>query len=196
MQNMMTEINKQLEKHNNVLLYNEDLHKYYKKHDSNMRAIYISTPKKGKTAFEAILKKVDKNAIIKNKTISKLIDQINEKTKNEGLIIYVNSFEQLSQRELVYYKELEENNNIQFVVNITRDKKFIDEEFLQHFVILNEEYYNNRTQSINITYPLLLLLSLLVFFFFLRLQLSLINYLVNTLWFTLLMYRTIYYITR
>ncbi|MBO7718814.1 MAG: hypothetical protein J6S29_01530 [Methanosphaera sp.] len=193
---MIKEINKQLAKHNNVLLYNEDLHKYYKIRDKSMKTIYISTPKKGKTAFEAMLKKVDNEATVKNKTISKLIEQINEKTKNERLIVYVNSFEQLTLRELTYYKELEENENIQFVANITRDKKFIDEEFLQKFAILNEEYYNNRSQSINITYPLLLVLSLLVFLFFLRLQLSLINYLVNTLWFTLLMYRTIYYITR
>lgn len=193
---MIKEINKQLAKHNNVLLYNEDLHKYYKIRDKSMKTIYISTPKKGKTAFEAMLKKVDNEATVKNKTISKLIEQINEKTKNERLIVYVNSFEQLTLRELAYYKELEENENIQFVANITRDKKFIDEEFLQKFAILNEEYYNNRSQSINITYPLLLVLSLLVFLFFLRLQLSLINYLVNTLWFTLLMYRTIYYITR
>jgi hypothetical protein len=193
---MITEINKQLEKGNNVLLYNEDLYKYYKKHDSKITATYISTPKKGKTAFESILKKMDKTSIVSNKTISKIIEQICEKTTDKKLIIYINSFEHLSQRELPYYKELEENKNIQMIVNIASDKKVIDEEFLKKFVILNDEYYNNRSQSVNITYPLLLLLSLFIFLFFLRLQLSIINYLVNTLWFTLLMYRTIYYITR
>lgn len=193
---MITEINKQLEKGNNVLLYNEDLYKYYKKHDSKITATYISTPKKGKTAFESILKKMDKTSIVSNKTISKIIEQICEKTTDKKLIIYINSFEHLSQRELPYYKELEENKNIQMIVNIASDKKVIDEEFLKKFVILTDEYYNNRSQSVNITYPLLLLLSLFIFLFFLRLQLSIINYLVNTLWFTLLMYRTIYYITR
>ncbi|RAP53123.1 MAG: hypothetical protein BZ137_07570 [Methanosphaera sp. rholeuAM130] len=193
---MIAEINKQLEKHNNVLLYNEDLHKYYKKRDNNITTIYISTPKKGKTAFESMLKKLDHEATVKGKTISKLIEEIQEKTADNELRIYVDSFEQLGKRELPYYKELEEDGNIHLVANICEDKEFIDGEFLKKFVILNEEYYNNRSQSINVTYPLLLVLSLLVFFLFLRLQLSITNYLVNTLWFTLLMYRTIYYITR
>ena len=141
---MITEINKQLEKGNNVLLYNEDLYKYYKKHDSKITATYISTPKKGKTAFESILKKMDKTSIVSNKTISKIIEQICEKTTDKKLIIYINSFEHLSQRELPYYKELEENKKIQMIVNIASDKKFIDEEFLKKFVILTDEYYNNR----------------------------------------------------
>ena len=193
---MIKKIKEQLLKDNNVLLYNEDLYKCYKKQDNFTTTIYISTPKKGKTAFESILKKVDNHAQIKNKTISKLVEQIQENTKVKKLIIYIDSFQQLTQRELPYYKELEEDDNINLVVNITEDKKFIDEDFLNKFVILTDEYYNNRSQSINITYVLLLLVALLIFFFFLRLQLSIINYLVNTLWFTLLMYRTIYYITR
>lgn len=73
---MIEQINKELEKHNNVLLYNKYLYRYYKKHENDLNAIYISTPKKEKTAFEAMLKRADRKAIVKNKTISKLIEQI------------------------------------------------------------------------------------------------------------------------
>ena len=45
---MIEQINKELEKHNNVLLYNKDLYRYYKKHENDTNAIYISTPKKEK----------------------------------------------------------------------------------------------------------------------------------------------------
>lgn len=196
MQDIATQIKEQINKNNNVLLYNEKLYDYYKKDDKSIKSVYISTPRKGKMAFELMLKKQDKDAQVKNQTISKLVEQIQENTKSEKLLIYLDSFQQLSQRELIYYKELERNININFIVNMTEDKKFIDEDFLDKFIILNDEYYNNRLQSINVTYPMLLLLSFLIFIFFLRLQLSVIKFLVNTLWFTLLMYRTIYYISR
>lgn len=196
MQDIATQIKEQINKNNNVLLYNEKLYDYYKKGDKSIKSVYISTPRKGKMAFELMLKKQDKDAQVKNQTISKLVEQIQENTKSEKLLIYLDSFQQLSQRELIYYKELERNININFIVNMTEDKKFIDEDFLDKFIILNDEYYNNRSQSINVTYPMLLLLSFLIFIFFLRLQLSVIKFLVNTLWFTLLMYRTIYYISR
>lgn len=196
MQDIATQIKEQINKNNNVLLYNEKLYDYYKKDDKSIKSVYISTPRKGKMAFELMLKKQDKDAQVKNQTISKLVEQIQENTKSEKLLIYLDSFQQLSQRELIYYKELERNININFIVNMTEDKKFIDEDFLDKFIILNDEYYNNRSQSINVTYPMLLLLSFLIFIFFLRLQLSVIKFLVNTLWFTLLMYRTIYYISR
>lgn len=39
---MIEQINKELEKHNNVLLYNKDLYRYYKKHENDTNAIYIS----------------------------------------------------------------------------------------------------------------------------------------------------------
>ena len=60
MDNLYEEIIKQLEDNNNVLIYKENLYEEYAKINQKYNAIYISTPKKGKTAFEQILKKVDK----------------------------------------------------------------------------------------------------------------------------------------
>jgi hypothetical protein len=55
----MNEINekiiKQLEKHNNVLFYKEELYEHFKEFSIKYNAVYISTPKKGKIAFEQIL---------------------------------------------------------------------------------------------------------------------------------------------
>ena len=87
--------------------------------------------------------------------------------------------------------------NIYLIVNIVEDKDFVDDEFLQNFIIIDtNEYTSNRAHSINVKYTLLLILSLFIFFLFLRVQLSITSFLVSTLWFTLLMYRSFYYITR
>jgi len=196
MKDSLNQIQQQLQKGNNILVYKQELYKLYEKRDKSFKAVYISTPKKGKTAIENIIKQVDSEYITKNKTISKLIEEILEKTKDEQIIIYINYFEQLSQRELVYYKELESSNNIKIVANIQEDRKFIDEEFLKKFVLLNDEYNDNRIQSINITYTILFIMAILVFLLFLRLQLSMIGYIVSALWFSFLMYRTFYYITK
>ncbi|MBE6488024.1 MAG: hypothetical protein E7Z86_04870 [Methanosphaera stadtmanae] len=196
MKDLLNQIQQQLQKGNNILVYKQELYKLYEKRDKSFKAVYISTPKKGKTAIENIIKQVDSEYITKNKTISKLIEEILEKTKDEQIIIYINYFEQLSQRELVYYKELESSNNIKIVANIQEDRKFIDEEFLKKFVLLNDEYNDNRIQSINITYTILFIMAILVFLLFLRLQLSMIGYIVSALWFSFLMYRTFYYITK
>lgn len=196
MKDLLKQIQQQLQKGNNILVYKQELYKLYEKRDKSHKAVYISTPKKGKTAIENIIKQVDSEYITKNKTISKLIEEILEKTKEEQLTIYINYFEQLSQRELVYYKELESSDNIKIVANIQEDRKFIDEEFLKKFILLNDEYNDNRIQSINITYTILFIMALLVFLLFLRLQLSMIGYIVSALWFSFLMYRTFYYITK
>ena len=188
---------RQLEKHNNVLLYKEELHEHFKELNKEYNAVYISTPKKGKTAFEQMLKKLDNNSNTKNKTISKLLQEIMEETKNKRLYIFVDNFEQLSKRELQNYRELEQQENILLIVNINEDREFIDEEFLNKFVIFDESSFkNNRSQSININYVILLLLSFLIFLLFLRIQLSLLRFIVSGLWFTLLMYRSFYYISR
>lgn len=192
----INQINEQIKKCNNVLIYKEELYTHYQKRDKRYKAIYISTPKKGKTAFEQILKKLDNDAQTKNKTISKLIEEIIEQTRKQQLHIYLDHFEQMSNRELQNYKELEQQENICLIANIGEDKEFIDEDFLNKFIILNDEYYNNRSQSININYVLLLLISLLVFLLFLKIQLSMIRFIVSALWFTLLMYRSFYYLTR
>lgn len=192
----INQINEQIKKGNNVLIYKEELYTHYQKRDKRYKAIYISTPKKGKTAFEQILKKLDNDAQTKNKTISKLIEEIIGQTRKQQLHIYLDHFEQMSNRELQNYKELEQQENICLIANIGEDKEFIDEDFLNKFIILNDEYYNNRSQSININYVLLLLISLLVFLLFLKIQLSMIRFIVSALWFTLLMYRSFYYLTR
>lgn len=192
----INQINEQIKKGNNVLMYKEELYTHYQKRDKRYKAIYISTPKKGKTAFEQILKKLDNDAQTKNKTISKLIEEIIEQTRKQQLHIYLDHFEQMSNRELQNYKELEQQENICLIANIGEDKEFIDEDFLNKFIILNDEYYNNRSQSININYVLLLMISLLVFLLFLKIQLSMIRFIVSALWFTLLMYRSFYYLTR
>lgn len=197
MNNIYKQIVEQITKGNNTLLYKEELYEHYKKLNVNYNMVYISTPKKGKTAFEQILKKLDKTTETKNKTISKLIEEITENTQHNKLYIFIDNFEQLSKRELLNYKELEQQENIQLIANINEDKEFIDEEFLNRFVILNEkEFKNNRSQSININYVILLLLSFLIFLLFIRLQLSMLRYIVSGLWFTLLMYRSIYYISK
>jgi len=191
------EIIKQLSNNNNILLYKENLHKIYTNIKTTHNTTYITTPKKGKTAFEQILKQTDKKTTTKNKTISQLIENIKENTKDKQLTICIDNFEQLTKREHDNYKELIQQENIQFIANINEDKEFIDNKLLDNFIILNkEEYLTNRSQSININYVLLLLLSFLIFLLFLRIQLSMIRYIISGLWFTLLMYRTIYYITK
>ncbi len=197
MNNTYDEITAQLQKGNNVLLYREELYEYYKNLNKEHKAVYISTPKKGKTAFEQIIKSIDKEHEIKNKTISKLMEEIIESSKYESLYLCIDNFEQLSKRELQNYKELERQENIKLIANINEDKQFIDDTFLDKFVILNEhEFRNNRSQSINLNYVLLLLLSFLIFLLFIRIQLSLLRYIVSGLWFTLLMYRSFYYISK
>lgn len=191
------EIIKQIENNNNILLYKQDLYKTYTNLKKQYQSIYISTPKKGKVAFQQILNKTSNKKDTKNKTISQIIEDIKQNTKHTKTIIYINNFEQLTRRELENYKELIQQENIQFIANINEDKEFIDNQLLDNFIILNkEEYQNNRSQSININNTILLLLSFLILLLFLRLQLSPLRYIISGLWFTLLMYRTIYYLTK
>ena len=178
-------------------LYQQDLYKIHSNIKKTYQSVYISTPKKGKVAFEQILKQIDKTKDTKNKTISQIIEETTEKTKHTQITICINNFEQLTKRELDNYKELIQEENIQFIANINEDKEFIDKQLLDNFIILNEEEYkNNRSQSININYVILLLLSFLIFILFLRIQLSPIRYIISGLWFTLLMYRSLYYLTK
>ena len=191
------EIIKQIENNNNILLYKQDLYKTYTNLKKQYQSIYISTPKKGKVAFQQILNKTSNKKDTKNKTISQIIEDIKQNTKHTKTIIYINNFEQLTRRELENYKELIQQENIQFIANINEDKEFIDNQLLDNFIILNkEEYQNNRSQSININNTILLLLSFLILLLFLRIQLSPLRYIISGLWFTLLMYRTIYYLTK
>lgn len=191
------ELKKQLNQKNNVLLYQENLRQYYQNRNKNIKAAYIQTPRKGKTAYEQMVKTFDKDNVTKNKTISKLLEEIIKEAEKEVIHLYIDNFEQLSKRELENYKELEQEDNIIFIANIKTDKEFIDSEFLNKFVLFNSENFaGNRSHSINITYVLLLLFSLLVFLTFLKIQLTLLRYIISGLWFTLLMYRSFYYMTK
>lgn len=197
MEDNTNEIIKQLEKNNNILLYKQDLYKEYTNIKKTYHAVYITTPRKGKVAFEQILEKTDNDADTKNKTISQIIEDIKQNTKHTKITVFINNFEQLTKRELDNYRELIQQENIQFIANISEDSEFIDQKLLDNFIILNkEDYQNNRSQSININYVILLLLSFLIFLLFVKIQLSTLRYIVSGLWFTLLMYRSIYYITK
>ena len=186
---------RQLDKNNNVLVYKQELDKLYQRRNKTIKSAYIISPRRGKEAFKLIHRTVHKNDTTKNKTISQLIEEIIE-TKST-LHIYVDYFEQLTKRELDYYRQLESKDNIQLIVNIRSDEAFIDESFLEKFIKIDAEGYSeNRSHSTNITYTILLLISLLIFLVFMRLQLSILSILVNTLWFTLLMYRSFTYMVR
>ncbi|MDO5851665.1 MAG: hypothetical protein Q4Q23_04180 [Methanobacteriaceae archaeon] len=192
----ITEINEQLEKDNNVILFKQDLKKYHKYYQKKYNTIYISTPKIGKIALENILrikyKKTDKE--LKNKTAMQLISEINKETK--GLIIFLDAFEQLSLREQEYYKQLALNNQIKYVVNTNTQPTKTNKEFFKKFILINmEDFQDDRTQSINITYTILFLISLIIFLLIIKLELNKTSLIINSLWFTLLMYRTFTYIT-
>lgn len=193
---LIHEVTQQIDKKNNIILYNEDINQLYKTLQEKYNSTYITTPKRGKNALEIIIHDINPKYITKNIPAADLLDTINSYTKTKPLIIFINYFEQTTKNTLTYYQNLVNMENIQIIANITEDEKFIDEKFLENFIILGDKYQNNRSNSININYTLLLLISLLVFLLFIRLQLSVIGYLVSALWFTLLMYRSFSYITR
>lgn len=195
MNNMHDKIQQYIKKDKHLLLYKQPLYNIYKIHDKKYNPIYISTPKKGKTAIELILKKVDEKQH-KNMTISSLIDEINKQTEDKQLHIFLDHFEHLTRRELTYYRQLSENKNITIIANITEDQDLIDEEFLQKFIIVDDKFYTNRSLSINKQFSLLLVFTILVFLLFLKIQLSIVGIIVSTLWFTFLMYRSFYYMIR
>lgn len=195
MNNMDDKIRQYIKKDKHILLYKQPLYNIYKNHDKKYNPIYISTPKKGKTAIESIIKKVTQKQH-KNLTISSLIDEISKETEDKQLHIFLDHFEHLTKRELTYYRQLSEIDNITLIANITEDQDLIDEEFIQKFIIVDDEFYTNRSSSINIQYSLLLVFTILVFLLFLKIQLSIVGIIVSTLWFTFLMYRSFYYMIR
>lgn len=193
---LIHEITRQIDKKHNIILYSEDINQLYKTLQGKYNSTYITTPKRGKNALEIIIHDINPEHITKNIPAAKLLDTINNYTETKQLIIFINYFEQTTKNTLVYYQNLVNMKNIQIIANIMEDTEFIDDKFLENFIILGDKYQNNRSNSININYTLLLLISLLIFLLFIRLQLSVIGYLVSALWFTLLMYRSFSYITR
>ncbi|OED29923.1 hypothetical protein [Methanosphaera sp. WGK6] len=189
------EIIKHANNKQNILLYQEDLMEIYQTKNQEDHWAYINNPRKGKYALEIIIKTLKPGTITKNKSAAKLLDNIAEITRKTQTIIFIDNFEQVNKRTLEYYEEIN-TMNVSLVVNIMEDKEFIDETFLKNFIILGGEYNENRSHSINIKYTLLLLLSFLIFLLFIKVQLSIISYLASALWFTLLMYRSFYYMIR
>ena len=195
------DIFKLINQHNNVLLYKQEtlLYEIYQSKTRGDTWAYISNPRQGKYALEIVLQTFREEKIMKNMSVANILDAISQIARNKktALILFVNYFENINKRTITYYQDLINMGNIYLIVNIVEDKDFVDDEFLQNFIIIDtNEYTSNRAHSINVKYTLLLILSLFIFFLFLRVQLSITSFLVSTLWFTLLMYRSFYYITR
>lgn len=195
------DIFKLINQHNNVLLYKQEtlLYEIYQSKTRGDTWAYISNPRQGKYALEIVLQIFREEKIMKNMSVANILDEISQIARNKKtpLILFVNYFENINKRTITYYQDLINMGNIYLIVNIVEDKDFVDDEFLQNFIIIDtNEYTSNRAHSINVKYTLLLILSLFIFFLFLRVQLSITSFLVSTLWFTLLMYRSFYYITR
>ena len=195
------DIFKLINQHNNVLLYKQEtlLYEIYQSKTRGDTWAYISNPRQGKYALEIVLQIFREEKIMKNMSVENILDEISQIARNKKtpLILFVNYFENINKRTITYYQDLINMGNIYLIVNIVEDKDFVDDEFLQNFIIIDtNEYTSNRAHSINVKYTLLLILSLFIFFLFLRVQLSITSFLVSTLWFTLLMYRSFYYITR
>lgn len=189
------------DRNHNVLLYQmeDNLKAVYEEKTGKDPWAYITNPSQGKHALEVVIKTLDSDIVTGNDSAAQLLEKIEKlaAVSDDKILIFINYFEKINRRTLPYYREFLAMNNVSLIVNIVEDEEFVDEDFLQNFVIAdNGEYSSNRSRSINLKYTLLLVLSLFVFLLFLRIQLSITAFLVSTLWFTLLMYRSFYYITR
>lgn len=185
----------------NVLLYRQELYQEFSKNKCENSWAYVSNPKKGKTAISDIVNVLVPGRITRGLSIAELIDIISDYSKesNDRVILWIDNFERVNKRTLEYYMDLAGIGNLYLVCNIASDDEFISPSFFDdfNFVILNsDEYSSSRARSVNVKFTLLLLLSVFTFLLFIRVQLSLVGYLVSALWFSLLMYRSFYYITR
>ena len=191
-----------LEEGNNVLLYKQNIYELFSTYKGSSSWAYVSNPKKGKTAISDIVKVLIPGRVVKGLSVAELLDIINDyaRESEDMVVLWVDNFERLNKRTLEYYVELVSMGNVYLVCNIvSEDEEFISPSFFDDytFVILNsDEYSESRAQSVNIKFTLLLLLSVFTFILFVRVELSIVRYLVSALWFSLLMYRSFYYITR
>lgn len=191
-----------IESGSNVLLYQEDIYPLFAENRGNSSWAFISNPKKGKTAISDVVRILMPDHVVKNLSVAQLLDVICDyaKSSEDRVILWVDNFDRVNKRTLEYYVDLVAMANVYLVCNIVDDEEeFINPSFFDDygFVILaNEEYSNSRAKSINVKFTLLLILSVFTFLLFIRVQLSLVGYLVSALWFSLLMYRSFYYITR
>ena len=182
----------------NVLFFQEELYDLYKLKMVNDMWAFVADPRKGKAALEIVISTLSEGHITKNLSAAVLLEIIRGIQEEEYIVIFVNNFEYMNRRNIEYYKELIGMSHVQLVGNIVDDShEFIDPKFLEKFVILgSEDFGSARSNSVNVKYPMLLLLSVFIFLLFVRLQLSVVSFLVSALWFTLLMYRSFFYITK
>lgn len=191
-----------LEEGSNVLLYKQNIYQLFSENRGASSWAYVSNPKKGKTAISDIVKVLIPGRVVKGLTVAQLLDIISDYAgeSEDMVVLWVDNFERLNKRTLEYYVELVSMGNVYLVCNImSEEEEFISPSFFDDytFVILNsDEYSTSRAMSVNVKFTLLLLLSVFTFILFVRVQLSLVRYLVSALWFSLLMYRSFYYITR
>lgn len=191
-----------LEEGSNVLLYKQNIYQLFSENKGSSSWAFVSNPKKGKTAISDIVKVLVPGRVVKGLSVAELMDIIYDyaRESEDMVVLWVDNFERLNKRTLEYYVELVSVANVYLVCNIVaEDEEFISPSFFDDFtfVILNsDEYSSSRAMSVNVKFTLLLLLSVFTFILFVRVQLSLVRYLVSALWFSLLMYRSFYYITR
>lgn len=191
-----------LEEGSNVLLYKQNIYQLFSENKGSSSWAFVSNPKKGKTAISDIVKVLVPGRVVKGLSVAELMDIIYDyaRESEDMVVLWVDNFERLNKRTLEYYVELVSMANVYLVCNIVaEDEEFISPSFFDYFtfVILNsDEYSSSRAMSVNVKFTLLLLLSVFTFILFVRVQLSLVRYLVSALWFSLLMYRSFYYITR
>lgn len=199
---LVDDILEYLEEGNNVLLYREDLYRVFSENKGERSWAYVSNPRKGKTAINDIVNVLTPGRVTKGLSIAQLLDIINKYSleSDDKVVLWIDNFEKLTKRTLEYYVELVCMKNVYLVCNIVSDdEEFISPQFFDDhtFVILNgDEYAGSRAMSVNVKFTLLLLLSVFTFFLFVRVQLSHMGFLVSALWFSLLMYRSFYYVTR
>ena len=186
----------------NVLLYRQEMYQVFSQNKGVNTWAYVSNPRKGKTALSDIVKVLLPGRVTKSLSVAQLLDIISDFARacDSRVVVWVDNFERANKRTLEYYVELAGMSNVFLVCNIVgEDEEFVNPSFFDDypFVILNsEEYAESRARSVNVKFTLLLLLSVFTFLLFVRVQLSLVGFLVSALWFSLLMYRSFYYVTR
>ena len=199
---LIDDIIEYLDTGSNVLMYKQNIYQLFAENKGTSSWAYVSNPKKGKTALSDIVKVLIPGRVVKGLSVAELLDIISDyaKESEDMVVLWVDNFERLNKRTLEYDVELVCMNNVYLVCNIvSEEEEFISPSFFDDytFVILNsEEYEASRARSVNVKFTLLLILSVFTFILFVRVQLSLVRYLVSALWFSLLMYRSFYYITR
>ena len=199
---LIDDIIEYLDTGSNVLMYKQNIYQLFAENKGTSSWAYVSNPKKGKTALSDIVKVLIPGRVVKGLSVAELLDIISDyaKESEDMVVLWVDNFERLNKRTLEYYVELVCMNNVYLVCNIvSEEEEFISPSFFDDytFVILNsEEYEASRARSVNVKFTLLLILSVFTFILFVRVQLSLVRYLVSALWFSLLMYRSFYYIKR